>query len=73
MNLKLCSKKLIFLLIVNRFITSVEVAVHIVLNVFTEFIISGKHVLCSYLCTLLNAIFIFGHFPQSRERDVAPW
>ena len=28
------------------------------------FIISGKNVLCQYLCTLFNTSFMSGHFPQ---------
>ena len=33
--------------------------------VLNEYIISGKNVLCRYLWTLFNTIFMSGHFPQS--------
>ena len=34
-------------------------------RVLNEFIISGKNILCQYLCTLFSTSFISGHFPQS--------
>ena len=34
-------------------------------RILNEFIISGKNVLCQYLCTLFNTIFMSRHFPQS--------
>ena len=34
-------------------------------SVINECLISGKHMLCPYLCTLFNTVFRSGHIPRS--------